>query len=476
MRKLKRTAACLMCFEIVLIVIFNILYAANEKNTEGRLYRVEAKRAAEKLKDVSGVSSDALNEVIDLSEYETILNISRLEVSLDEGKPYNNKIYANTECSNDYVIENVNGILYRIEYRNIRDKKPFIFMNLALVFMLVITMAVFWHVYRHILTPFNRMERLSQELAKGSLAVPVKEEKNKYFGKFLWSLDMLRESLEEKKEKELELQKEKKTMILSLSHDIKNPIAAIELYVKALERGLYEIESERGLRESDAEGGMYETESERGLRESEAEGGLHETESEKGLHIKESEMELCKKKALQGILDNTEKIKDYVNEITAASREEFLNLTVNNGEFYLWDVMKNIEDFYSDKLSVIHTEFKVEKTGNCLLKGDADRLIEVLQNLMENAVKYGDGGRISISFSDEEDCRLIKIENTGTPVKPEELPYLSDSFYRGSNSKDVKGSGLGLYICKNLMKKMDGDIFVKAEENVFTATVVARKA
>lgn len=77
------------------------------------------------------------------------------------------------------------------------------------------------------------------ELAKGNLSVPIKAEKSKFLGRFLWGMDMLRETLEGNKEKELALQKEKKTLILSLTHDIRTPLSAIRLYAKALAEEIY---------------------------------------------------------------------------------------------------------------------------------------------------------------------------------------------------------------------------------------------
>ncbi len=271
------------------------------------------------------------------------------------------------------------------------------------------------------------MSDLSYELAKGNLSMPIKEEKSKLFGRFLWGMDMLREKLEDNKEKELEFQKERKMLILSLSHDIKTPLSSIELYSKALSENLYDTKERRD-------------------------------------------------EALQGIARNVKEIKGYVDEIVTASREDFLNLEVAAGEYYLSEIMKVTETYYIDKLFVLHTEFQVETPEECLLKGDKNRMVEVLQNIMENAIKYGDGKSIRISFGEEEDCKLIHIENSGCNLKKEELPNIFDSFYRGSNAGAVKGSGLGLYICKNLMRKMDGDIFAEVKEDAFCMTVVARKA
>ena len=293
--------------------------------------------------------------------------------------------------------------------------------------MMIVTIIVLVYVYRKVLKPFQDMSNLSYELAKGNLAMPVKEEKSKLFGRFLWGMDMLREKLEDNKEKELEFQKERKTLILSLSHDIKTPLSSIELYSKALSEDLYDTQEKKG-------------------------------------------------EALQGIARNVKEIKGYVDEIVTASREDFLNLEVSMGEYYLSEVMKVIESYYKDKLSVIHTEFQVNEISECLVKGDKNRMVEVLQNVMENAVKYGDGKSIRISFGEEEDCKLIHIENSGCNLKKEEFPNLFDSFYRGSNSSGVKGSGLGLYICKTLMRKMDGEIFAQAKEESFVVTVVVRKA
>lgn len=95
---------------------------------------------------------------------------------------------------------------------------------------------------------------------------------------------------------------------------------------------------------------------------------------------------------------------------------------------------------------------------------------------MENAIKYGDGKQIRIFASEEEDCKLIHIENSGCELKQEELTNIFDSFYRGSNSRNIKGSGLGLYIAKNLMKKMNGDVYAKTDGQKFCITLVVKKA
>lgn len=411
MNKFRRFVCLILGIEMLLVLLCNGLYLLENKNEESRMYRVEAQRVAREIQEKHLTGEEVLG--MELSAYDTILRVSEFQ--------------AEEVCNNDYVVEEIDGTLYRIEYRaEKRDSLP-IYINGVLISMVIVTSVVLFYVHQKILKPFHAISNLSFELAKGNLSTPVKEEKSKLFGKFLWGMDMLREKLEDNKEKELEFQKDRKTLILSLSHDIKTPLSSIELYSKALSENLYDSQEKKNA-------------------------------------------------ALQGITRNVKEIKKYVDEIVTASREDFLNLEVVEGEFYLSEIIKATESFYKDKLSVIHTEFEVKEFPECMIKGDKNRLIEVLQNLMENAIKYGDGKYIRMYGEEEEDCKLIHIENSGCSLEEAELPNLFDSFYRGSNSHSVKGNGLGLYICKTLMRKMDGEVFAQIKDGNFRVTVVARKA
>lgn len=406
MSRYKRFAVLIILIELALLLLCNGLYILKDQGNPERLYRVEAARVALQLEE-KGISG------IDLSAYKTIVGVSEFEPE--------------KTCGHDYIVAKAGGRLYRIEYEAETGRDMFWYFNGAFLGMMLLTGAVLFYIQKRVLKPFWDMSTLPYELAKGNLSMPLKEERNKLFGRFLWGMDMLREKLEENRERELELQKDRKLLLLSLSHDIKTPLSSIDLYARALSQELYDTKEKR-------------------------------------------------QEALSGIDRNVKEIKKYVDEIAVASREDFLNLEVVPGEFYLSEALKKTETYYKDKLSVVHTEFLLKEYGECLLKGDKDRFMEVLQNVMENAMKYGDGRRITIGSEDEEDCKLIFIENTGCSVKEEELPNLFDSFYRGSNSHGVKGNGLGLYICKCLMHKMDGEIFAGIHGKNFRITIVARKA
>lgn len=409
MNRFKKAATLIVIAEVLIIIALNVFYLTNIRVT-GRYYRVEAERIVRVLEVDETFRKNP--DSIDLEKYKTIIRVS---------------VYDPSElCNNDYVVEEVEGTLYRIEYRVLEDRSTFILMNVGMASALLLTVGVLLYIGYKVIKPFDKMSSLTEQLAKGNLSTPIKEEKSRFFGKFLWGMDMLRENLEDSKMKNLEYQKEKKTMLLSLSHDIKTPLSAIQLYSKALSEGLYDTEEK-------------------------------------------------KQEALAGIQSKTDEIRGYVDEIYKLSREDFMELEVKPGEVYMKDVMDGVVAYYKDKLSVLHTEFEVEEFDNALLSADKDRLIESLQNLMENAIKYGDGRKISISFSEEEDCKLITVSNTGCTLEDSEINNIFDSFYRGSNTTNIQGNGLGLYIVKQLMTKMDGDVFASKEGENFNVTLVVRK-
>lgn len=402
MNKFRKSAVAMIIIEILLIVFSNVLITGSLRR-DNLLYRIEAKQIAKRM-ETEHV------EDISLSDYKTIVKI----------EPYDD-----SQVNYDYIVAECDGVIYRIGYEEKDNTGVLLVLNICLGMMFIFSAVIFIYIDRKVFKPFNSMTDMTVELAKGNLTKPITEEKSRFFGKFLWGMDMLRENLEDSRRKELEYQKEKKTLVLSLSHDIKTPLSAIELYTKALKEGIYDSEEKKA-------------------------------------------------EALNGILKNADEIKKYAGEISKISREDFLDLKVNVSEVYIDDVINKIEAFYHDRLSVIHTGFSVDRHTNCLLLCDPDRLVEVLQNFMENAIKYGDGKSVKISFEEEEGYKLICVTNTGTAPDETDMQSIFDSFYRGKNTEGIQGSGLGLYICKNLMQKMDGDAYAEAVDGGFRAVAVVK--
>ena len=169
----------------------------------------------------------------------------------------------------------------------------------------------------------------------------------------------------------------------------------------------------------------------------------------------------------ENINRKVDEIEEYISEIVTASNEDFLHFEVKNGEFYLADALEKIREYYLEKMALNQIAFYLGEYRNCLVFGDEDRFIEVVQNVIENAIKYGDGKKIWLEMEKKDEEYEIRILNTGCQLEEKELPHIFDSFFRGSNVEKNKGSGLGLYICRELMHLMEGEIMAgitKVEE------------
>ena len=400
---------------VVIVVLALILIGTNvilhnvSNNESGKQYRVDKERIAERI---------AKGETVHLSEDYPETQITKYEKQ--------DGTFSGTfqESNSEYAIEVINGSLYRFDYSNQNTNRDAIrVFNICFSILSAFLIGILLFIGFKIIRPFEKISSYSLDLAKGNLVAPIEAEKTGFFGRFLWGLDLLREKLESRRNAELALQKQNKTMVLSLSHDIKTPLSLIELYSKALEKGLYQDEQK-------------------------------------------------KKEVVQSICAKCEDIRAYIDGIVKTTSEEFLELEVHNSEFYLSDYIKAVKAYYTDKLAMLKIRFSVDSFSDCLLSGDMDRSVEVIQNIMENAIKYGDGKIIEIAFSREENCQLIHISNSGCTLPDEENPHIFDSFWRGSNVGAKNGSGLGLYICRALMHKMDGDIYAEVREGNMIVTTV----
>lgn len=400
------------------IITFLALFAGvnalmiNSSANNGREYIVQIERLCSQIEN---------NENYSLSDYPLITNIEKCNNIND------NSFFEGD--NSDYAIRKIDNSYYRFDYKtdsNTISLSAIVFVDLCLAALFIVTLITLFFVKLQILKPFIKLRDVPYELSKGNLTVPLKENKSRLFGKFVWGLDLLREHLEQQKANELALQKDKKTLILSISHDIKTPLSAIKLSSQALSKGLYKD--------------------------------------------KEKQIEVAK-----NINENANQIENFVTDIIKASNEDFIKFDVNNSEFYLDYCISEINNYYKEKLALNKTVFTISEHTNHLIKGDIDRAVEVMQNIIENAIKYGDGEFIKIDFSTEENCSLISISNSGCTLKESEMPHIFDSFWRGSNSQKANGSGLGLYICRQLMHLMNGEIFAEKHSNVITLTLVFKK-
>lgn len=96
---------------------------------------------------------------------------------------------------------------------------------------------------------------------------------------------------------------------------------------------------------------------------------------------------------------------------------------------------------------------------------DPDRLSEVVNNLIDNAIKYTPEGQVSVDVTADPENIIIGVRDTGVGISKEDIPHLFQKFYRVDSSyiREVGGTGLGLYISRKILEQIGGQIWVESE-------------
>ena len=264
---------------------------------------------------------------------------------------------------------------------------------------------VFIYVYTRILRPFDKMKDFASEISKGNFDVPLKYERTNYFGAFTWAFDSMRKEIKSARMAEHEAIENNKTVIATLSHDIKTPIASIRAYAEGLEANM-DSSPERRTR------------------------------------------------YLQVLMKKCDEVTALTNDLLLHSLSEMGRIEIKTEEFELVPFMEQtIEDITADKKDVIFTK----PDFSPVVSADKKRMTQLVENLINNSRKYGKTD-IDISMAQKDGNVQITFADKGSGIPDEDMPFITDKFYRGKNSGSENGSGLGLYIVKYITEQTGGTL------------------
>jgi signal transduction histidine kinase len=105
-----------------------------------------------------------------------------------------------------------------------------------------------------------------------------------------------------------------------------------------------------------------------------------------------------------------------------------------------------------------------------VMRGDYDKIKQVLINLLSNAIKYNQvDGKVILSASSNQDEIILTVQDTGVGIPEESLPHIFEKFYRAPDrDQHIDGTGLGLLICKRIVEDHNGYIEVTSQQDIGT--------
>jgi signal transduction histidine kinase len=129
----------------------------------------------------------------------------------------------------------------------------------------------------------------------------------------------------------------------------------------------------------------------------------------------------------------------------------------------LRDVVMRIRSRYKD------LDVTMDMSPTPPIHGDGVRIAQVFENLFSNAVKYAPGAPITVTLKQSGETLLISVADRGPGITPDSLPLIFERFYRVRSEKTVTGSGLGLYICRQIIQAHRGKIWAESNPGEGTA-------
>jgi signal transduction histidine kinase len=122
--------------------------------------------------------------------------------------------------------------------------------------------------------------------------------------------------------------------------------------------------------------------------------------------------------------------------------------------------------------SAIH-HIVVQAPDRLVGEWDRDRIMQVLTNLVANAIKYSpQGSEILVTVQAEQDHALISVHDQGIGIRRADIPLVFQAFYRADNVRSTQGSGLGLYITQSIVQAHGGHIWLESEPGMGTTFFV----
>ena len=424
---------------ISFLLVFND-YQENSKRPDYKKAKVNVNEA------LSYIESNfkEINNPRNITELNNILQKNKLQVQVLDfnGETIYNSIntsksqgkinlkYINLESKNTInyispIVINeklVGNAIFSIAKETSSDNNLFFYfipliLGVLIAILLLFKMNLF--IRKYVLSPIQDLNIFTDNISKGKYMNKLNYEIDSEITRLCSGFELMQGELQYSIKQQNKFEKERKELIVCISHDMRTPLASIKAYIEAIKDGF-------------------------------------------------AKDTVTLNNYIQIIDNKADNILKLVNDFFEHSKAELGELRINkapqySGEFF----MKIIEDyrieFHNKGINL------VIDTGlpEVLINIDVLRMEQVIFNLLQNAMKYtSSGGSVHFGVHLEKEFLKLYIKDTGRGIPSMDLPYIFDKFYRGEKEELTEyqdGTGLGLYVCKYIVEAHGGEISAESK-------------
>ena len=164
------------------------------------------------------------------------------------------------------------------------------------------------------------------------------------------------------------------------------------------------------------------------------------------------------------ILNSANHLHELINDVLDITKIEIKKLEIRKDTFNLVEELMNLKQTFSIAIREKGLELFIDSPETLTIYNDKKRINQILLNLIGNAIKFTDKGKISVKVKRKNEIVVISVKDTGPGIREEDLKKLFKPFSRIIEPGKIKeGSGLGLHLSKKLANLLGGDISVKSK-------------
>ncbi|WP_236015532.1 sensor histidine kinase [Planococcus soli] len=299
-------------------------------------------------------------------------------------------------------------------------------LNKTLITTILVALAIalllsLWLSKMHV-SRIQRMRKATSMISEGHYDVNLPESNFDEFGDLAHDFNKMAAKLQQSNEEIDRLENRRRQFMADVSHEMRTPLTTIAGIIEGLRNNMIE-----------------EGQREKGIR-------LASEETKRLMRLVNENLDYEKIRSNQVILTKEEIDADELLEIIQE-------------QLYLQAKEKN-------------DTIVINSNPGDVIYGDMDRLIQILMNIVKNAIQFTENGTISLTTHSERDHMVITVEDDGTGIDVKEIDMIWRRFYKADLSRGSGQFGLGLSIVKKLVTLHDGEIHVESEKGQGTKFII----